>query len=246
MQPIVTPRQMQTIFDVHQYELPDIVRRELEDDLDGLTRQVENFPVADLHVLIEGNARSNDVSVKLTLILPGTTLVANDHDPVLSAAFEQCLGSLSHSVEGYKARLDNEEERQKTEKGTVHDMLPTTDIDLSGLEAAEAAGDYGRFRSVLLPFEDAVQARAGRWVQRFPEYEVRIGRDVKMSDVVEEVFLTAFDEYSARPEGVPLGEWLAGLIAPAVKALMTQTDKELEYINLSRTALAAQLPASPR
>ena len=240
MQPIATPRQMQSIFDIHQYDLPDTVRQELEDDLVGLTRQVEHFPVADLHVLIEGNARSNDVSVKLTLILPGSTLVANDHDQALSAAFERCLSSLSHSVEGYKARLDNEEERQKTEKGTVHDVLPTTDIDLSGLEAAVAAGDYFRFRNVLLPFEDAVQARAGRWVQRFPEYEARIGRDVKMSDVVEEVFLTAFDEYSARPDGVPLGEWLAGQIAPAVKALMTRTEEELETINLTRTALAAQ------
>jgi len=240
MQPSVTPRQMQTIFDVHQFELPDRVRQELEEDLDGLTRQVEHFPVADLHVLIEGNARSNDVSIKLTLILPGTTLVANDHDPILTAAFERCLGSLSHSVEGYKAKLDNASERQKVEKGTAREMLPTADIDLVSVEAAVAEGDYARFRSALLPFEDVVEARAGRWVQRFPEYEVRIGRDIKMADVVEEVFLMSFDQYPARPEGVPMGEWLERLIDPAVKALMTRTDEELENINLTRTALAAQ------
>jgi ribosome-associated translation inhibitor RaiA len=242
MQPSVTPRQMQTIFDVHQFELPDRVRRELEEDLDGLTRQVEHFPVADLHVLIEGNARSNDVSIKLTLILPGTTLVANDHDPILTAAFERCLGSLSHSVEGYKAKLDNESERQKVEKGTAHEMLPTTEIDLAAVEEAVADGDYARFRSALLPFEDAVEGRAGRWVQRFPDYEARIGRDIKMADVVEEVFLLAFDQYADRPEGVPMGEWLERLIDPAVKALMTRTDEELENINLTRTALAAQTP----
>src|SRR5262249_15470085 len=161
---------------------------------------------------------------KLTLILPGSTLVATDHDQVLSAAFERCLGSMSHSVEGYKARLDNEEERQKTEKGTVHDLLPTTDIDLAAVESAVTAGDYGRFRNMMLPFEDAVQARVGRWVQRFPQYEARIGKDIKVSDMVEEVFLMAFDAYLTRPDGVPLSDWLARLIAPAVKALMTQTD----------------------
>jgi ribosome-associated translation inhibitor RaiA len=242
MQPTVTPRQMQTIFDVHQYDLSAEDRRKLEDDLDGLTRQVQNFPVADLHVMIEGNARSNDVSVKLTLILPGNTLVANDHDPVLSAAFERCLSALTDAVQGYKAKLGGHDERNKAEKGTVHSIRPTTDIDASALDAAVAAGDYARFRMILLPFEDAVQARAGRWVQRFPEYEARIGKDVKMSDVTEEIFLTAFDQYEARPEGLNLGEWLENLMGPSVKALMTQTTEEMENINLARTALNATTP----
>jgi ribosome-associated translation inhibitor RaiA len=242
MQPTVTPRQMQTIFDVHQYDLSDAERRMLEDDLDGLTRQVQNFPVADLHILLEGNARSNDVSVKLTLILPGQTLVANDHDPVLSAAFERTLSSLTHSVEGYKARLDNQAERQRVEKGTQHPIRPTTDIDQSALDAAVAAGDYARFRMILLPFEDAVQARAGRWVQRFPDWEARIGKDVKLSDVTEEIFLIAFDRYDDRPEGLALSDWLENLIAPSVKALMTRTTEEMENINLARTALNATHP----
>jgi ribosome-associated translation inhibitor RaiA len=242
MQPTVTPRQMQTIFDVHQYTLADAERRMLEGDLDGLTRQVQNFPVADLHVMIEGNARSNDVSVKLTLILPGQTLVTNDHDRALTAAFERALGALSHSVEAYKAKLDGQTERQKAEKGTQHPIRPTTDIDQSAVDEAVAAGDYARFRMVLLPFEDAVQARAGRWVQRFPEYEARIGKDVKLSDVTEEIFLTAFDQYGARPEGVPLGDWLERVIDPAVKALMTRTAEEMENINLARTALNATHP----
>jgi ribosome-associated translation inhibitor RaiA len=233
---------MQTIFDVHQFSLSDAERRMLEDDLDGLTRQVQNFPVADLHIMIEGNARSNDVSVKLTLILPGQTLVTNDRDRALTAAFERCLSALSHSVEAYKAKLDGQADRQKTEKGTQHPLLPTTDIDQSALDESIAAGDYARFRTVLLPFEDAVQARAGRWIQRFPEHEARIGKDVKLSDVTEEIFLTAFDRYDTRPEGPHLSEWLERLIDPAVKALMTRTTEEMENINLARTALNATNP----
>src|SRR5262245_37188716 len=238
----VTPRQMQTIFDIRQYELSDAERAELEEDLDALTRQVEHFPVADLHVMIEGNARSNEVSIKLSLVLPGSTLVTNDHDPVLSAAFERCLGSLSHSVEAYKAKLDGQGDRQKLEKGTLHEVHPTRDIDPAAVDGAVDAGDYAGFRAALLPFEDAIESRAGRWVQRFPEYEARIGKDIKMSDVTEEIFLTAFDQYDKRPEGMPLSDWLANLIDPAVKALMTRTDEELENINLTRTAMSASQP----
>ena len=245
MQPIVSPRQMQTIFDVHQYELSDGERRRLEDSLDALTRMVENFPVADLHIMIEGNARSNDVSVKLTLILPGNTLVTNDRDAVLSVAFDRCLTALTDAVERYKARLDGHDERNKAEKGTTHDLRVTRNLDLATVDRAVAAGDYAAFRNAMLPFEDAVQARAGRWVQRFPEYEARIGKDVKMSDVTEEIFLTAFDQYNTRPEGLHMGEWLENLIDPSVKALMTNTADEMDNINQARSALNATQPIGP-
>jgi ribosome-associated translation inhibitor RaiA len=245
MQPAVTPRQMQTIFDVHQYDLPDSDRRRLEDSLDALTRMVANFPVADLHIMLEGNARSNDVSVKLTLILPGNTLVTNDRDAVLTAAFDRCLAALTDSVGRYKDRLDGHDERNKAEKGTVHDLHPTRDLDLGAVDRSVAAGDYAAFRNAMLPFEDAVQARAGRWVQRFPEFEARIGKDVKMSDVTEEIFLTAFDQYNTRPDGLQLSEWLENLIDPSVRALMTNTAEEKENINLARTALNATEPIGP-
>jgi ribosome-associated translation inhibitor RaiA len=245
MQPSVSPRQMQTIFDVHQYDLGAGERARLEDSVDGLTRMVENFPVADLHIMVEGNARSNDVSVKLTLILPGNTLVTNDRDAVLTVAFDRCLSALIDLVQGYKDRLGGHDERNHLEKGTAHDLLPTQNIDVGAVDGAVAAGDYAAFRAALLPFEDAVQARAGRWVQRFPEYEARIGKDVKMSDVTEEIFLTAFDEYESRPEGLHLSEWLENLIDPAVKALMTQTAEEKENIDMARTALNATQPIVP-
>lgn len=240
MQPTVSPRQMQTIFDVHQYHLSEAERSRLRDNLDGLGRMVEHFPVADVHIMIEGNARSNDVSVKLTLILPGNTLVTNDRDSVLSVAFERCLSALSDLVQGYKSKLDGQDERNKLEKGTAHDLRPTQNIDPAAVDRAVGAGDYAAFRAALLPFEDPVQARAGRWVQRYPEFEARLGKDVKLSDVTEEIFLTAFDQYEARPEGLHLSEWLGNLIDPAVRALMTRTADEQENINMARSALNAK------
>jgi len=236
---------MQTIFDVHQYDLSDAERERLEDGLTAMTRMVDNFPVADLHIMIEGNARSNDVSVKLTLILPGNTLVTNDRDAVVTVAFDRCLTALTDAVERYKARLDGQDDRNKAEKGTAHDLRPTRDLDLAAVDRAVAAGDYAAFRAALLPFEDAVQARAGRWVQRYPEFEARIGKDVKLSDVTEEIFLTAFDQYDRRPEGLHLSEWLENLIDPAVKDLMTNTADEKENINLARSALNATQPIGP-
>src|SRR5438105_5889284 len=114
----------QIIFDVHQYQLLEADEKQLRASLDGLARQVAHFPVADLHVLIEGNARSNDVSVKLTLVLPGTTLVVNDHDAAPQPAFERCLDSLLDSLQAYKERLGQVPQRQKLEKGTRQELHP--------------------------------------------------------------------------------------------------------------------------
>src|SRR5262245_38543658 len=66
----------------------------LRADLDCIERQVAKFPHADLRVLVEYNARTTDYSVKTSLLLPGATLVANDHDLVMHAAYQRCLAAL--------------------------------------------------------------------------------------------------------------------------------------------------------
>src|SRR5438132_10334636 len=150
----------------------------LRDNTSGLARQVEHFPVADLHVLIEGNARSNDVSVKLTLVLPGTTLVVSDHDSVPQPAFERCLDSLLDSLQAYKERLGNVPERQKLEKGTHQELHPAVTLDTAAVEAAVGAGDYPAFRVAMLPYEEGLRKLVGRWVRRYPDFEAQIGRGV--------------------------------------------------------------------
>src|SRR5207253_1158039 len=91
--------------DTHQCDLsPDAVAR-MQTDVDALTRMVEHFPKPELHVLVEHNRRSNDFSVKTSLLLPGATLVASDHNQVMHAAYEQCINNLMRELKDYKERL---------------------------------------------------------------------------------------------------------------------------------------------
>jgi ribosome-associated translation inhibitor RaiA len=233
-------RRLNVQFDAHHCELRQAVIDKMHTGLDSLSRQVANFPFADLHVLVEHTARTNDYSVKLTLRLPGSTLVGNDHDPLLHPAFERCVLGLEENVRAYKDRLDKVEERAKVEKGTHQGLEPSVDPDAAALERAAREGDYNAFRTATFGYEEAVRKRAGRWVERYPEVQARIGKGLTIDDVVEEVFLTAFDQYDRRPTGVRLGDWLDGLIDPAVKALQRNGDEELENINLARSARAAE------
>jgi ribosome-associated translation inhibitor RaiA len=219
---------------------PDDLAR-LTDDVNEMARQVEAFPVSDFHVLIEYNNRSNDYSVKVTLILPGSTLVANDHDPAMSAAFERCLTSLTENIRAYKDRLGNVEEWQKSEKGTRQEVLPNPAPDESALSDAVEAADYPAFRAALLVYEESLRKRAGRWIERYPDGEARLGRhQLEVADVVEDVFLMAFEGFARRHPELRLSEWLVGLIDPAVKALRAGGDEELENVNMARSAVEAE------
>jgi hypothetical protein len=227
---------MQVSLDVHRYRLSPVEEKRLRDDAERLRPQVENFPVADLHLLVEGNARTNDVSVKLSLILPGTTLIGNDHDIAAAPACERAMDSLIDGLRAYKDRLGKVSERQKSEKGTQHVLHSTVDLDPTQLDFAVEARDYTAFRMASFALEDGLRKRVGRWIQRYPELQERIGRGIEVADVVEEVFLLAFENYPHRPSDVPFGTWIETLIDPAARQIRDCGDEEVEHVRLARTA----------
>src|SRR5581483_6292217 len=153
-------------------------------------------------ILVEHNNRSNDFSVVTSLLLPSATLVARDHNQVMHAAYEQCLANLMREVKDYKDRLGNVPERQKQLKGTHQDLEPTLDPDPGAVEAAVAAGDYAAFRTATAGYEQPLRDRVGRWVERSPDVDGEVGRRFTIADVVEEVFLDAFERFGDRPKGV--------------------------------------------
>jgi len=230
---------LQVYFDAHEFELTDAERADMADDTDSLARQVGNFPTADLRIIAERNSRSDEFAVKLTLILPGQTLVTSDHDRVLHAAFERALASLQEAVAAYKDRLDQTEERRKVENGTHKELLPANPVDAAALDAAVGPGDYPAFRAALAPFEDGLRLRVGRWVERYPAVQARMGKGLETVDVAEGVFLAAFEGHANRPPTVPYGQWLEGLFDPVIKGIEHHPDDELENINMARAACAA-------
>jgi ribosome-associated translation inhibitor RaiA len=228
---------LQVYFDTHECEIAKDVIGGLTDDVDSLARQVGNFPQADLRVVIGWNGRNNEYTLKLTLILPGDTLVTSDHDVVLHAAFERALSSLEKAVARYKDRLDQAAERHKHEVGTVQEVTPGTPVDLAAIDAAAAAMDYVAYRSAVAPYEDSLRVRVGRWVERYPAMQARLGNGLNVNQLVDGVFLTALEGHDRRPKEARYGEWLETLIAPTIRAIEHDPAGELENINMARSAV---------
>jgi hypothetical protein len=219
---------------------PDELEK-MRTNLDPLLKAVEHFPVAALHVVLERFPRSTVFRAKLSLALTGATLVSSDDAPHAHAAFERCVNSLMEDVRAYKARMGNEPELQKQEKGTHQELLPEVDPDPAAVESAVRSGDYSAFRLAMGGYDGPVRKRIGRWVERCPAVEARIGKDLQIADLVEEVFLDAFEGYDRRPKDVRFGDWLERLIDPAIKEIANGHNGELENARLLQSAREAEL-----
>src|SRR5690606_22291702 len=97
------------------------------------------------------------------------------------------------------------------------------------------AQDYGAFRAELSGFEEPIRRRVGRWIQRYPDLDATFGEYLPLDDLVEEVMLTAFEQYESRPEAMRLGDWLESLIDPAMRSFLRHPEEELEAISYART-----------
>ena len=211
----------------------------MEDDLGSLGEVAADFPVSDLYITMEHYRQTSSYFVKLAIILPGRTLFTADRDSTWHPAYERCVRKLVKRIEAYKSKMSNEPEISKLEKGTRQEVAPTQLIDGEAVARSVSEGDYRAFHDALLPLEESVRKRVGRWVQRYPELEEQIGDRFEIADIVEEVFLTAFDRYEQRPAAMLPGDWLESLIDPSVRELLRHPDEELENVNMARASREA-------
>lgn len=230
--------------DLKHCELSAEELNKMETMLSPLGDMVRNFPVSKLHVLISYRPRTTDYVIRTSLILSGETLVSSDHHPQAHAAFEHCVDNLVRELQRYKDRLGDVSERGKQLEGTHHDLIPTIPPDGEAVEASIREGDYAAFRLALSGYDGPVTTQVGRWVERYPEVTARLGVDLQIPDIVEDVFLTAFEEYEHRPKEIRFGEWLGRYIDTAIRAIAAHPDAELENVNMAR--LAREAEAGPR
>lgn len=223
--------------DTKNVELDKMQISDIERSLDPVRDLVKEFPVSDLYITITYHENSDTYRMKLALVLSGETLVTGDLAGDVFSATECCVRKLVRRIEQYKQDLANNEEQEKFAKGTYQNVVPNREPNGEQLQSAVAKGDYATFRKETYMYEEEVRKRAGRWVQRYPAVNALIGDKLMLADIVEEVFLNAFERYNVRPKEVRMGEWLEQLIDPSLKLLLDQPDEEMQDISFARSII---------
>lgn len=210
--------------------------------LEPVGEAVCDYPHADLWITAIRHARSASYHVEAKLKVPGATLLTGDHDAYLDSAFQRCLRKLLRKLEGYKDRPDRAAAEAVGRRAALGNEAVAPEPPETGpLGRAVQAGDYRAFRSALVGYEDWLRRRVGRWVQRYPAAQARVGDGLFLGDLVEEVYLNAFERYGQRPTDVRFSDWLEGLIDPSLKEMLRHPDEEHENASLARTLCDTRL-----
>ena len=212
----------------------------METMLSPLNDMVRHFPVSKLHVQVSYRHRTTDYTVRTSLVLSGETLVSSNHHAQATTAFEHCIANLVREIQRYKDQLGSVAEQAKQREGTHHELIPTIPPDAETIEAAVRNGDCAAFRAATAGYEGPVTAQVGRWIERYPQVAARLGRDLHISDLVEDVFLIAFEEHEKRPKDLRFGEWLGRHIDTAIKAMADHPQEEMDNVNMIRLARQAE------
>lgn len=209
----------------------------MELDLDTLQALVADFPVSDLHITVVYHHKASDYHVKTSLGLCGRKLFTGDRHAKVHPAFESCIRKLTKKVRAYKREMRVGEDAEKLAAGTRHEVEPIAEVDVAAIIQAVENDDYAEFRRVIDVFEPSLAARISHWIKRYPEIESRLDHPFLLSDIVEEVFLNAFDRFAQRSHDIPPGRWLETLIDPSVQALLQSPDEEYERIQFAQMTL---------
>jgi hypothetical protein len=227
-------------FHARGFSLPGDELARLQRGLDLLGEAVAVFPESRLTISFVYHPRSKVYHVEGRLRLPGTTLFAGEYGDDYRLAFDRLVGKLGESVGDYRDHPDRPAEgvaRQRT--ALDRDVVAPEGPDLGPLGRAVQDGDYRTFRRLLFGYEDWLRNRIGRWVQRYPEAQAQVGDELRLGDLLEEVYLNAFEQYPQRPTPVPFHEWLDSLIDPSLKEFLRHPDEERENASMVRTLFEA-------
>jgi len=217
-------------------DLPRDERARLQASFAELSAGVREFAERSLAVRVVYHPRSQRYNVEVKLRLPGRSLFTGEEDPYLDSALQRGIAKMTRRVQAYKDHPDRQAAEAAERRAALdRDVVAPEDPAAGPLGEAAAAGDYRAFRTGLAGYEEWLRKRVGRMVQRYPEAQARVGKDLLLGDVVEEVYLNAFERFTRRPTALRLSEWLDGLIEPSIRALLRHPDEEHTAASLART-----------
>jgi len=206
----------------------------LQEPLDRVAQEINNLP-SDLKVKVVHHPSSDRFHVSADLRLPRRSIFTGDWDPYLDTAAQRCLRKLIRKIEAYQHEPDREADRRAERVSASHrEIVAPESPDTGGLAEAADARDYHRFRQLLAGHDDWLRLRVGRWLQRYPAVNAQVGKRIAIGDLVEEVFLNAFETYQERPNHQTLSDWLDELIDPSLRALWVNGEEE-ENISFARS-----------
>ena len=214
--------------DTKQCELSGEQIEKLEEGLHSLRNLAAKLPVSDLYITIYHYPHTGEYQVKTALVLPKKTLFSKSHDSNYYPAYEKCVRNLVQQLTAF-------DEKQQLTEPLHFNVEPSLPPDAEAIERSVVEGDYAAFRVATYPYEESLRKRVGRWLGRYPDIQDKIGTDLAIADIVEGVFLSAFEDYNDWPREKRFGDWLESEIDVELHNLIDHPEEEKQSISFAQT-----------
>jgi hypothetical protein len=235
MQIVAPEYHLEIEIDCKECELSSDDRLKLQEPLDRLGQSVAEFPKSTLWLTVVYHPRTKIYHAQAKLKWPGRTIIVGHKWQEIVPAVQLCLERVIRRVRYERFEIDQQA------AGRVAAGLNTT-VDASTpevrrfqkLDDAVREQDYPAFRRFVSGYDDWVGDRIGRWIQRYPAAEHELGHSFEIGDVVEEVFLLAFDHHGDKPEEISFRDWLERWVDPAL-TMIWRSPEERENVETLRS-----------
>ncbi|KAA5546117.1 hypothetical protein FYK55_04265 [Roseiconus nitratireducens] len=104
-------------------------------------------------------------------------------------------------------------------------------LDESALQRAVEQNNYAQFRAQLYPLEPHLHERIGREVRCDVMPDEAHADHLFMADIIEDLFLMAFEQFDQRPQDITFVQWLDSLIAPTIAFIGADNESCPEFID---------------
>ena len=195
-----------------EHDVPEIERywAKVQIELDGKLAELSDAP-SELRLAVERTEDNPLWEIQAALHLPGLTLVADGTGERPEPALDTILHSLAQQID---------------EQESIPTRITQRRAGLTGVEQL-LEGWHAEDRSqAFLSFLNPLVSSLWSYVQH--ELSVRegeatlIGEELDVADVLDEVLLQAWEQFSQRDRKLPLDLWLVGLADAALDRLSQQ------------------------
>jgi len=217
-------------------DIPEDERTRMQDTLAPLRDAVQDLEPCDLWIQVIYHANSDSYHVEFKFKTAAHTLMTGDWDRYMDSAYQRCVRKMVRKVQDARLKPARQLETPAERVEQLNqDVVAPEGADEGPLGKAVQEGDYRAFREAAVGYEDWLRKRIGRWIQRSPDTQARVGRDLLIGDLVEEVYLNAFERYETRSADLSFSRWLEDLIDPSLKAMLRHPDEEHQNASFART-----------
>lgn len=227
--------------DAENFQLSNDDLEQIRADCSDLDPLLVEFPTLRVLLNILHYERSNAYESKLSIVTPGQTISTRETAGSWNAAFNACLQKAHRRVKHYREIMQQQQADVPAYDAISGTVDPTQQLDGAVVSQAIESDDYLSFRKAMWPLEPALRRRVSEWLRRYPDLESMILADddaaFSTADLVEEVFMLAFDQYGKWPREMFFGQWIETLIDPALENFANDPAGEAEKINYIRSAL---------